>query len=35
VGKGKIDGYLIVVDVPNPWGESQPVTVAEVSQYLN
>ncbi len=35
VGKGKIDGYLIVVDVPNPSGESQPVTVAEIAKYLN
>lgn len=35
VGKGKIDGYLIVVDVPSPSGESQPVTVAEIAKYLN
>lgn len=33
VGKGKIDGYLIVVDVPSESGE--PVTIAEVAKYLD
>jgi hypothetical protein len=32
VGRGKIEGYLIVVDLPSP--SAQPVTIAEVSQYL-
>jgi hypothetical protein len=32
VGKGKIDGYLIVVDVPSPSGE--PVTLDEVARYI-
>jgi hypothetical protein len=32
VGKGKIDGYLIVVDVPSP--SNEPVTIAEVAKYL-
>lgn len=33
VGKGTIDGYLIVVDVPSP--SNQSVTVAEVAKYLD
>ncbi len=32
VGKGKVDGYLIVVDVPSPTDE--PITVAEVAKHL-
>ncbi|MBD2189555.1 hypothetical protein [Pseudanabaena mucicola] len=32
VGRGKIEGYVIVVDLPNSSG--QPVTMAELSQYL-
>ena len=33
VGKGKIEGFLIVVDVPSP--SNQPLTVAEIANYLN
>ncbi|GBO55334.1 hypothetical protein APA_3384 [Pseudanabaena sp. lw0831] len=32
VGKSKIDGFLIVVDVPSP--SNEPVTIAEVAKYL-
>lgn len=32
VGRGKIEGYVMVVDLPNSSG--QPVTMAELSQYL-
>ena len=32
VGKGKVDGYLIVVDIPSP--SNEPVTIAEVAKYL-
>ncbi|WP_242018320.1 hypothetical protein [Pseudanabaena sp. FACHB-1998] len=32
VGKGKVEGYLIVVDIPSDSQEA--VTVAEISQYL-
>ncbi|PZV16232.1 MAG: hypothetical protein DCF20_08830 [Pseudanabaena sp.] len=35
VGKGKIDGYLIVVDIPSPSAEAEPVTIAEIAKYLN
>ena len=33
VGKGKVDGYLIVVDIPSP--SNEPVTIAEVTKYLD
>ena len=33
VGKGKIEGYLIVVDVPSV--SNEPVSVAEIAKYLN
>ena len=33
VGKGKIEGFLIVVDVPSP--SNQPLTVTEIANYLN
>ena len=33
VGKGKIEGYLIVVDVPSP--SNEPITVAEIAKLLN
>jgi len=33
VGKGKIEGYLIVVDVPS--ASNEPVTVTEIAKYLN
>jgi len=32
VGKGKVDGYLVVVDIPSPTDE--PITVAEINKYL-
>jgi hypothetical protein len=32
VGTGKVDGYLIVVDIPSP--SNEPVTIAEVAKYL-
>jgi hypothetical protein len=33
VGKGKIEGYLVVVDIPSP--SNKPVTVDEVTKYLD
>jgi hypothetical protein len=33
VGKGKVEGFLIVVDVPS--SSNEPVTVAEIAKYLN
>jgi hypothetical protein len=33
VGKGKVEGFLIVVDVPSP--SNEPVTVTEIAKYLN
>jgi hypothetical protein len=33
VGKGKVEGFLFVVDVPNP--SNEPITVSEVAKYLN
>jgi hypothetical protein len=32
VGKGEVDGYLIVVDVPSP--TDAPITVAEIAKHL-
>ncbi|MCY7331459.1 MAG: hypothetical protein LH649_02115 [Pseudanabaena sp. CAN_BIN31] len=32
VGKGKVDGYLIVVDIPSP--TDAPITVAEIAKHL-
>jgi hypothetical protein len=33
VGKGKVEGFLIVVDVPS--SSNEPVTVAEISKLIN
>ncbi len=33
VGKGKVEGFLIVVDVPSP--SNEPVTITEIAKYLN
>jgi hypothetical protein len=33
VGKGKIEGYLIVIDVPSP--SDEPISVAEIARLLN
>jgi hypothetical protein len=33
VGKGKVEGFLIVVDVPST--SNEPVTVAEISKLIN
>lgn len=33
VGKGKIEGYLVVVDIPSP--SNEPVTVDEITKYLD
>lgn len=33
VGKGKVEGFLIVVDVPS--ASNEPITVAEIAKYIN
>ena len=33
VGKGKIDGYLTVVDIPSP--SNEPITIDEIAKILN
>ena len=33
VGRGKIEGFLIVVDIPSP--SNEPIAVAEVAKYLD
>jgi hypothetical protein len=35
VGSGKIEGYLIVVDIPNPSAQDQAIALTEIAKYID
>jgi hypothetical protein len=35
VGRGKIEGYLIVVDIPNPSAQDQAIALTEITKYID